>query len=80
MNEELTILLITAASIGFFHTLLGPDHYLPFVAISKARDWSQTKTLLLTILCGFGHVLSSIILGLIWNSLNQSGASWPHGR
>ena len=65
MNEELTILIITAASIGFFHTLLGPDHYLPFVAISKVRNWSQSKTLLLTILCGFGHVLSSIILGLI---------------
>lgn len=65
MNEELTILLITAASIGFFHTILGPDHYLPFVAISKARNWSQSKTLLLTILCGFGHVLSSIVIGLI---------------
>ncbi len=65
MNEELTILLITAASIGFFHTLLGPDHYLPFVAISKARNWSTTKTMLLTILCGIGHVLSSVILGLI---------------
>jgi len=72
MNEELTILLITAASIGFFHTLLGPDHYLPFVAISKARDWSQTKTLLLTILCGFGHVLSSIILGLIGVALGTA--------
>ncbi|HHI02108.1 MAG: hypothetical protein DRP51_03620 [Candidatus Zixiibacteriota bacterium] len=72
MNEELTILLITAASIGFFHTLLGPDHYLPFVAISKARDWSQTKTLLLTILCGFGHVFSSIILGLIGVALGTA--------
>jgi len=65
MNEELTILLITAASIGFFHTILGPDHYLPFVAISKARNWSQSKTLFLTILCGFGHVLSSSVIGLI---------------
>ena len=65
MNEELNILLITAASIGFFHTLLGPDHYLPFVAISKARNWSNTKTMLLTILCGIGHVLSSVVLGLI---------------
>ncbi|MCP4704565.1 MAG: hypothetical protein GY865_08140 [candidate division Zixibacteria bacterium] len=51
--------------MGFFHTLLGPDHYLPFVAISKARNWSQPKTLLLTVLCGFGHVLSSIVIGLI---------------
>ena len=65
MTDELTALIITAASIGFLHTLLGPDHYLPFVAISKARSWSQTRTLVLTVLCGLGHVLSSVILGLI---------------
>jgi len=33
MSNELMILLVTAASIGFFHTLLGPDHYLPFIVI-----------------------------------------------
>jgi nickel/cobalt exporter len=65
MTSELTALIITAASIGFFHTLLGPDHYLPFIAISKAGNWRVSKTLLLTILCGIGHVLSSVVLGLI---------------
>ena len=33
MNIDLGLLLLTAASIGFIHTLLGPDHYLPFVAM-----------------------------------------------
>ena len=65
MTEEIKILTITAASIGFFHTLLGPDHYLPFIVMSKARKWSLFKTLWLTVLCGMGHVGSSIVIGLI---------------
>lgn len=47
------------------HTLLGPDHYLPFIVMSKARRWSLPKTAIITLLCGVGHVLSAVILGLI---------------
>lgn len=56
---------MTAASIGVVHTLLGPDHYLPFLAMSKARDWSRSRTVVITIVCGLGHVIGSIVLGLI---------------
>ncbi|MDP6965675.1 MAG: hypothetical protein QF551_00165, partial [Candidatus Marinimicrobia bacterium] len=59
------ILLITAALIGFIHTLIGPDHYLPFIMISRARSWSLRKITFVTFLCGMGHVLRSVILGLI---------------
>jgi nickel/cobalt exporter len=65
MTAEITTLCVTAASIGFFHTLLGPDHYLPFIVMSKAGNWSMPKTALVTFLCGFGHVLSSLVLGLL---------------
>ncbi len=65
MTAELNALIITAASIGFLHTLLGPDHYLPFVMMSWARKWSGMKTTLITALCGLGHIGSSIVLGLI---------------
>ena len=64
MTQELLLLTGTAASIGFIHTLLGPDHYLPFIALSKAGKWNTAKTLVITVLCGLGHVLSSIALGL----------------
>jgi nickel/cobalt exporter len=63
MNSEIAILSLTAASLGFMHTLLGPDHYLPFVVLSKARKWSRIKTIWITILCGIGHVGSSVIIG-----------------
>ncbi len=62
MNEA-QILLLTAASIAFLHTILGPDHYLPFVALGKARKWSLAKTLRITLYCGLGHVLSSVVIG-----------------
>ncbi len=64
MEESLLVLLISAASIGFFHTLLGPDHYLPFILLSKSRNWSTVRTMFITVLCGLGHVAGSIILGL----------------
>ncbi|MBI9073210.1 MAG: sulfite exporter TauE/SafE family protein [Melioribacteraceae bacterium] len=63
--SELNILLITAASVGFFHTLFGPDHYIPFIVMAKARKWSLIKTSWVTFLCGIGHVLGSIVLGFI---------------
>src|SRR6056297_1114949 len=65
MEYQTGLLLLTAASIGFFHTLFGPDHYLPFIAISKARSWSLYKTISFTAFCGVLHVLSSVVLGLI---------------
>ncbi len=65
MSKEAIILLGTAISLGFVHTILGPDHYLPFIVLSKARGWSAKKTVLVTFLCGLGHVLSSVILGFI---------------
>jgi nickel/cobalt transporter (NicO) family protein len=65
MNETITLLSVTAISIGFIHTLLGPDHYLPFIALSEAKKWTLRKTMLITFLCGIAHVLSSVILGLI---------------
>ena len=65
MNSEILTLSITAASLGFLHTLAGPDHYLPFIVLSKAKKWSNWKTVWITTLCGLGHVGSSIVIGAI---------------
>jgi len=65
MSSETIILLTTAASVGVIHTLLGPDHYLPFVAMARVGAWSRKKALTITALCGLGHVLGSVVLGLI---------------
>ena len=63
--SNLTVLTWTAASIAFIHTVIGPDHYLPFIVMARARGWSIAKTSWVTILGGFGHVISSILLGAV---------------
>jgi len=65
MNSTLFALACSAVSISFIHTATGPDHYLPFIVLSRSRRWSRIKTILLTTACGFGHVFSSLIIGAL---------------
>jgi sulfite exporter TauE/SafE len=81
MNIDIGLLFLTATSIGFIHTLLGPDHYLPFVAMSAARGWTQRRTLWITALCGMGHVLGSVAIGIvgIGVGISLSQLQWLEG-
>ena len=65
MEKGIGALMVAAASLGFLHTILGPDHYLPFIMMSWARKWSSLKTGAITFLCGLGHIASSVVLGII---------------
>jgi len=78
---ENSAILLTAASLGFIHTVLGPDHYVPFVALSKARGWSRSKTARITFLCGVGHVGSSVLIGLAGIAMGTavSRLEWVEG-
>jgi nickel/cobalt exporter len=58
-------LIAAAAGIAVIHTLVGPDHYLPFIMLARARGWSTARTLVITAACGLGHVASSVLLGSI---------------
>lgn len=73
--NEVQILLLTTVSIAFLHTILGPDHYVVFAAMAKANGWSLPKTLRITLFCGLGHVLSSVIIGAIGILLGAQLAS-----
>ncbi len=64
MSDELSILALSAAAIAFFHTVLGPDHYVPFIAMARAQGWSLARTTTITVLSGAGHILSSVLLGV----------------
>jgi len=75
MPGDMQALLITAVSIAFLHTLTGPDHYVPFIALSKARGWSIAKTIGWTVTCGIGHVLSSVVL-----ALGGAALGWSLGK
>jgi len=81
MGDELLILTATAASIAFIHTLIGPDHYVPFIAMSRARGWSVRRTLGVTAACGLAHVVGSVGLGLVGVALGLAigGLTWIEG-
>jgi hypothetical protein len=72
MQSEMEILIIAAISIASLHTLTGPDHYLPFIVLSKTGNWSLSKTIGRTIIWGSGHVPSSVILGFSGATLGWS--------
>lgn len=64
MESDILLLSLSTISIGFIHTVLGPDHYLPFIAIAKSKQWSHTKTAFITFICGLGHVISSLLIAV----------------
>src|SRR5512137_167735 len=74
MSDEMSILALSAAAIAFFHTLLGPDHYLPFIAMARAQGWSLARTATITTLCGAGHILSSVLLGAVGIALGLAAS------
>jgi ABC-type nickel/cobalt efflux system permease component RcnA len=89
MEGALVPAMVAAAGMGVGHTLLGPDHYIPFIVLGRAHGWSAGKTLRLTLLCGLGHILSSVLLSAMFlaagfaladtSSLDRirgSGAAW----
>lgn len=68
-------LTASAALLAFLHVVAGPDHVVPFVMLARAQGWSRGKTVAVTLACGVGHVLSSLLLGLLGLAL---GASLGH--
>ena len=65
LTPEIMALATTAAALGLLHTAIGPDHYLPFVMLSRARQWSARRTAAVTLACGLVHVAGSVLLGLL---------------
>ena len=65
IGREIWMLAGTAAALGLVHTVIGPDHYLPFIVIGRARNWKLQKTLGVAFLAGLGHILSSVVLGFV---------------
>jgi nickel/cobalt transporter (NicO) family protein len=74
IHREIWLLAGTAASIGLVHTVIGPDHYLPFIVIGRARGWKLRKTLFVSFLAGLGHILSSVVLGFLGIALGLAVA------
>jgi sulfite exporter TauE/SafE len=65
MTEVNILLLLSAFTLGLIHTLMGPDHYIPFIVMARARNWSLSHTIIVTFFAGVGHVSSACALGFL---------------
>lgn len=72
LSAELAVLTANAGAVALLHTAIGPDHYLPFIVMSRARQWSLARTAWITFLCGLGHVASSVLLGMVGYAIGAS--------
>ena len=64
VDANLYMLLLTASGTAVVHTLI-PDHWLPFVLIGRARQWSARTTAMVSGVSALIHVGLSIVLGLL---------------
>jgi len=72
MPDSLPVLMLATAGVAGLHTIAGPDHYIPFIALARSRGWEWKKTVWWTIICGLGHVWSSVLLGLLAAAIGWS--------
>lgn len=57
-------IFIGSIILSTIHALI-PNHWLPLIAVGKAEKWTQKQTLWATIITGFAHTLSTIMIGVV---------------
>jgi hypothetical protein len=57
-------IFIGSLLLSLIHALI-PNHWIPLIAISKTEKWTQHQTLWATLITGFSHTLSTIVIGII---------------
>lgn len=80
MNGSVLLTIsITGFTIAFLHAAI-PTHWLPFVLTGRVQKWGRAKTLLMTAICGSGHVLFTAVLGFLvaWLgfAINERVGAW----
>jgi ABC-type nickel/cobalt efflux system permease component RcnA len=60
------LLVATVAAVGVLHTLV-PDHWAPLVVVGRQQGWSVARTARAAAIAGFGHVVTTLMIGiLLW--------------
>ena len=76
MTETFFLSIVaTGFTVAFAHAAI-PTHWLPFVMAGRGQRWSKSKTVMVTVLCGFGHVLFTTLLGILVVWLGIETSKW----
>ena len=62
MTRTAILLFLSSCSTAIIHALI-PDHWLPFVLMSRVERWSERRVAALTGLAGLLHVLVTMLAG-----------------
>jgi nickel/cobalt transporter (NicO) family protein len=57
-------IFIGSLVLSCIHALI-PNHWIPLVAIGKTEKWTLRETLAATMITGFAHTLSTIMVGIV---------------
>lgn len=63
MNAE-ALLILTVAAVGVLHTMV-PDHWAPIALVARQQGWSPGQTARAALGAGSGHVVSTLLIGLV---------------
>ncbi len=76
MQDPATLgaLVAAGASVGVWHTLAGPDHYVPIAALARHRQLSRGRTVAWTVALGMLHCATSAGLAFAgWYAAQWAG-------
>jgi nickel/cobalt transporter (NicO) family protein len=57
-------IFIGSLVLSIIHAAI-PNHWIPLIAIGKTEKWTLKETLTATLITGFSHTLSTILIGII---------------
>jgi putative Mn2+ efflux pump MntP len=57
-------IFIGSLALSIIHASI-PNHWIPLLAIGKTEKWTLKETLSATLITGFSHTLSTILIGII---------------
>lgn len=57
-------IFIGSLVLSLIHAAI-PNHWIPLIAIGKTEKWSLKETMSATIITGFAHTLSTILIGIV---------------
>ena len=67
------LLFLSSCTTAVIHALI-PDHWLPFVLISRSQRWTERRTIAMVALTGLVHVLVSLAVGALAMFLGTTSA------
>jgi nickel/cobalt exporter len=57
-------IFIGSLALSLIHALI-PNHWIPLIAISKTERWTRSQAMWATLITGFSHTLSTVIIGIV---------------